>query len=158
MILYYDERDLGMRKFFLTVIISLLFFGAPWESPKAQGLNNPIVSAAAEATHVIKAACTVYPGCQIGAVYATNFTSTAGFLVLIDAASAPADGAFAANSVKECVPIAANSVASITYSFTAQSSLNGAFATGIVAVLTSAANCFTKTTGTITGFIHATVQ
>src|ERR1700674_269459 len=62
--------------------------------PTGQGIPGctpmvlPIVSAAAEATHVIKAS----PGNLYG-IYATNLTGTAGFLVVLNATAAPADGA-----------------------------------------------------------------
>lgn len=80
-------------------------------------------------------------------VFAANHTATAGFLVIVDATSAPVDGAI---TPLECAAIPANGNATITY----QGGPPARFATGITAVLTSAANCFTKTTGVITGFIR----
>ncbi len=107
---------------------------------------TPVVSAAAEATHVLKAgAGNAY------AVYATNLTSTQGFLLLINATSAPADGAV---TPLACAPLAPNGVASLNYA----PGPPGVFSTGITAVVTSAVTCFTKTTGVITAFISGSVQ
>lgn len=77
-------------------------------------------------------------------VYATNTTATNGFLLVFNATSAPADGAVVP---LDCVALAGNSTASIGGEPAAR------YSTGIVAVLSSGANCFTKTTGVITGFI-----
>lgn len=77
-------------------------------------------------------------------VYATNTTATNGFLMVFNATSAPADGAVVP---LDCVALAGNSTASIAGDPPAR------YGTGIVAVLSSGANCFTKTTGVITGFI-----
>lgn len=113
-------------------------------SPLSGTSIEPIVSAAAEATHVIKNK----PG-VVYSVYATNLTSTAGFLLLLNAVSVPVDGAV---TPVACAPLAANSaggVASVNY-------LPGPgawYSAGIVAVVSSGASCFTKTTGTITAFI-----
>lgn len=79
-------------------------------------------------------------------VYATNLTATAGFLVVLNATTAPADGAI---TPLECVPLPANGNASISYN----PGPAKRFSTGITAVVTSAATCFTKTTGTLTAFI-----
>ncbi|HUA56958.1 MAG TPA: hypothetical protein VMB81_32540 [Candidatus Sulfotelmatobacter sp.] len=107
---------------------------------------TPVVSTAAEATHVLKASAGNLYG-----VYATNLTATAGFLVVLNATSAPADGAI---TPLACVPLPANSFGSINYA----PGPPAVYATGIVAVVTSAASCFTKTTGTITAFIGGAVQ
>jgi len=107
---------------------------------------TPVVSAAAEASHVLKASAGNLYG-----VYATNLTATAGFLVVLNATSAPADGAI---TPLACVPLPANSFGSINYA----PGPPAVYATGIVAVVTSAATCFTKTTGTITAFIGGHVQ
>lgn len=114
-------------------------------STTASGIA-PVVSAAAESSHVLKAT----PGVVYSA-YATNLTATAGFLVLLNATSAPGDGAI---TPLDCVPLPANGNASINYG----SYPPGKFSTGIVAVVTSAATCFTKTTGVITAFIKGIVQ
>lgn len=85
-------------------------------------------------------------------VYATNLTASAGFLVLGNVASAPADGAV---TPIECIPIAANGNASINYN----GAPPAAFSTGITAWLSSASVCTTKTTsGALAGFIKGMVQ
>lgn len=100
-----------------------------------------IVSASAEASHVLKAgAGTLYT------VYAVNLTSTPGYLVVLNATSAPGDGAV---TPLDSAPLPAFGTAFILYG-----PLQGrTYSTGITAVLTSAATVFTKTTGVITGFI-----
>lgn len=105
-----------------------------------------VVSGSAENNHVLKAA----PG-NLYSVYATNLTGTAGFLVVLNATTAPGDGAI---TPLDCAPLPGNSTASINY----RSGPPEVFSTGIVAVVTSASSCFTKTTGVITAFIHGDVQ
>jgi hypothetical protein len=107
---------------------------------------TPVVSASAEATHVLKAT----PG-NLYSVYATNLTSTAGFLVVLNATSAPADGAI---TPLVCVPLPSNGNATLNFN----PGPPEVYSTGITAVITSAATCFTKTTGVITGFISGSVQ
>jgi hypothetical protein len=118
----------------------------PWTVNMSQlfgaGAVTPVVSSATEATHVLKASAG-----NLFSVYATNSTSTGGFLVVINATSAPADGAI---TPLDCAFLPANGTAAISYN----PGPPVAYSTGITAVLTSAATCFTKTTGTITGFIH----
>jgi hypothetical protein len=107
---------------------------------------TPVVSSAAEASHVLKGSAGNLYG-----VYATNLTATAGFLVVLNATSAPADGAIAPLA---CVPLPANSFGSINYT----PGPPAVYSTGITAVVTSAATCFTKSTGVITAFIGGHVQ
>ncbi len=107
---------------------------------------TPVVSAAAESGHVLKAT----PGNAYSA-YATNFTSTAGYLILLNSTTVPADGAV---TPLACALLSPNGVASINYA----PGPPGVFSTGITAVVTSAATCFTKTTGVITAFISGSVQ
>lgn len=104
-----------------------------------------VVSASAEATHVLKASAGTLMG-----VYAVNLTSTPGFLIVLNATSAPSDGAVAPLDV---AALPAFGTASISFDFP-QGRL---YSTGITAVLTSAATPFTKTTGVITGFINGGV-
>ena len=107
--------------------------------------NTPVVSASAEGAHVFK----VSQGTLCGA-YAINLTNTPGYLVELNSATAPADGAI---TPLDCTILPAFGVASIAYGLG-----NGSFySTGITAVLTSASTCFTKTTGVITGLIHGQV-
>ncbi len=107
---------------------------------------TPVVSAAAEAGHVLKST----PG-HLYAAYATNLTTTAGFLVILNATSVPSDGAILPVA---CIPLPASGAASYNYAPTPP----GQFSTGITAAVTSASTCFTLTTGTITAFISGLVQ
>ena len=101
----------------------------------------PVVSTASEASHVFKASAGAVFGC-----YAVNLSSSSGFLVLINATSVPSDGAITPLAV---MPIQVGGFAEISGALLATLS----FSTGIVAVLTSAATPFTKTTtGGLTGF------
>lgn len=114
-------------------------------SSSAIGIT-PIVSAAAESSHVLKASAG-----NAYSAYAANLTATQGFLLLLNATSAPADGAV---TPLACAPLSPNGVASLNYA----PGPPGVFSTGITAVVTSAVTCFTKTTGVITAFISGSVQ
>lgn len=107
---------------------------------------TPIVSAAGESSHVLKASAG-----NTYSVYATNLTATQGFLLILNSTTAPADGAV---TPLACAPLAPNGIASINYA----PGPPGVFSTGITAVVTSAVTCFTKTTGVITAFISGSVQ
>lgn len=110
---------------------------------------TPVVSAAAESAHILK----TYPG-HLVSVYATNLTATAGFLVVLNSATVPADGAI---TPLDCVPLPANTgtgFAQLSYGPGSFKHYN----VGLTAVITSAATCFTKTTGVITGYISGQVQ
>ncbi len=89
----------------------------------------PVVSGAAESNHVFKASA--------GNLYAYQVTTgaAAGYVLIFDATSAPADGAV---TPKKCVAVAANSTVGV--------GMNPpeAYATGITAVF-STTGCFTKT-------------
>ena len=104
---------------------------------------TPVVSAAAEGSHILKAS----PGCLIS-TYVTP-SSTAGYLMLFNSTTVPADGAV---TPVECIQIAS----SVT------NFLNWAplppewFSIGIVAVF-STTGCFTKTVGSGI-FFHGIVQ
>lgn len=133
-----------MKRFLVGLLIFLIAVPA-----SAQQLNvavAPIVTGSAVASLVLKAT----PG-NVYSVYATNLTTTAGFLLLLNATSDPASG-----SVKPlaCVPLPASGAASINYIPTPA----GYYSVGITAVLTSASTCFTITEGTITGFIAGTIK
>lgn len=111
----------------------------------ASGLT-PTVSTAGESSHILKAAAGV-----VYSVYATNLTTTDGYLQIFNAVSAPADGAV---TPLACAPLSGGGVASIHYA----PGPPGTYSVGITAVVSSAATCFTKTTGTITAFISGMVQ
>lgn len=89
-------------------------------------------------------------GNLVGA-YATGPAAQAGFLMVFPLAAVPADGAV---TPQDCVPMA-NGLASVTYG---PQGPPAPYNNGIVVVLSSGANCFTKTTGSITAFIHAVIQ
>lgn len=115
----------------------------------AQQLNfsvRPTVTTSAVASLVLKAAAG-----NVYSVYATNLTTTAGFLILLNATSDPTSGSVMPLA---CVPLPASGAASINYI----PSPAGQYTIGITAVLTSASTCFTITEGTITGFIAGTIQ
>jgi hypothetical protein len=115
--------------------------------PVNVGAITPVVSTVAEASHVLKGSG---PGNFYGA-YATNLTTTAGFLLIFNATSAPADGAV---TPLACVPLPASGNASINN----KPGPYQVYSTGITAVVSSASTCFTKTTGVITAFISGDVQ
>ena len=115
------------------------------------GVTPKVTSAGPVAFLVAKAA----PGSQLS-VYATNTTSTAGFLVGYNAIAAPSDGALNAALVLECVPLGA------TPNFASVNDQPGPttnYTVGVTYLLTSAASCYTLTTsGGLVGFIKAKVQ
>lgn len=138
---------------FIVFGLSILSLGAIFQSgvqpAQAQTLNIsvvPVVSSSAQDSLVIKAT----PG-LVYAVYATNETSTAGKLMLFNATAEPADGAV---TPLACVTLPASGSVSMNY----VPSPPARFTTGITAVASSAATCFTKTTGTITAFFSAIIQ
>lgn len=111
---------------------------------------TPVVSTSAEASHVLKAT----PG-NLYSVYAQNLTSTAGFLQVFNATSAPVDGAV---TPLACVGLPAGGsgagAASIDFGV-----IPSVYSTGITAVVSSATTCFTKTTsGGLTAFISGSVK
>lgn len=108
----------------------------------------PVVSAAAESAHILKASAG-----NLYSVHAANETANAGVLMILNATSAPADGAV---TPLECAALPANGNASISYN----PGPAARFSTGIVAVLSSGPSCFTKntTTNVVTGFIRGSVQ
>lgn len=138
----------------LLALIAITFFALPAraQSPVQACASGggcgiaPIVSASAENAHVLKAASGF-----LYSVYATNLTATGGFLVVLNATTAPADGAIAP---LECVPLPANGTAAINFN----PGPPAFYSTGITAVVTSAATCFTKTTGVITAFIRGAAK
>lgn len=130
-----------MRRLLVAVLFALLAPGALAQTGQIPAIV-PVVTAAAANNLVVKASpSTLY------SVYATNLTSTAGFLVILNLIAAPADGAIVP---LDCVPLPASGSASISYG----PGPAGQYPVGITAVVTSAATCFTKTTGTITAFIR----
>jgi hypothetical protein len=115
--------------------------GAPCAWAYEPGIT-PVVSGAAEASHLIKAA----PG-NLYSLYVTT-GATAGYVMTFNANAAPADGAV---SPVECVVAPANSTISISF--------NGPpdiYSAGIVAVFSST-GCFIKTASP-TAFFKARAQ
>jgi len=114
------------------VIIAALLFASP--AIAQQTGNNA-------ATPVAAASLVVSPGYLGGITVTTG--ATAGYLMLFDAAAAPADGAVAP---ARCIPVAATT--GVDMNFRAAPIW---FRTGIVAVFSST-GCFTKT-ASATAFI-----
>jgi hypothetical protein len=92
---------------------------------------TPVVSAAAEGSHVFKASA--------GNAYSIYVTTgaTAGYLMVFNATAAPADGAV---TPIDCIQAPANTTVSLSYS----SGPPDVFSTGITGVFSST-GCFTKT-------------
>lgn len=148
----------------LTAATNMLFNGTNWDRQRSIGAGNgiaavaiaptaliggaltPVVSPAAENSRVLKASAG-----NLYSVFAANHTATPGFLLILNATAAPADGAV---TPLECAALPANGNATVSYNPGPASN----YSTGITAVLSSGANCFTKTTGVITGFIRGSVQ
>lgn len=107
---------------------------------------TPIVSAAAENNHVLKASAgTLFTVCAV------NITTTPGYLIVLNSTTSPGDGAVTPLDV---APLPGSGSGCITLD-----PLQGhTYSTGITAVVTSAATPFTKTTGVITAFISGGVQ
>lgn len=101
----------------------------------------PTRSAATEKTKIVVAAkANVYN------VYAANMSGTAGYLMSFNSATVPSDGTV---SPYECVPIAANSFASIERLLTTY------YDTGVVVAVSTGADCNTLTTsGSLTAWFR----
>ncbi len=107
---------------------------------------TPVVSTSAQATAgglVLKAS----PGCLI-AVYLVN-SSTAGYLMLFDSATIPANGAV---TPIHCIPIAASSYQWLSFAPQPPEW----YSTGM-SLAFSTTGCFTKTVGAVL-FMHGLVQ
>lgn len=133
-----------MRKLNSLLVGMLLAFlaSAPAQSQVA---TTPIPSAVAENNHILRAA----PG-RLYNLFVANQTATAGFVVVLNQTTVPADGAILPLL---CVALPASGTAQLNLILRP-----AAFNTGITVVITSAATCFTKTTGVITGFISGMVD
>lgn len=107
---------------------------------------NAVVSGSAEACHVLKGSSGI-----LYSVYAVNLTATPGFLVVLNATSAPVDGAI---TPIDFAPLPANGSAQINFGSGPPNNYN----VGITACLSSNASVFTKTTGVITGAISGRVK
>lgn len=103
----------------------------------------PVVSAAAESSHVLKA--------SPGNLYSVSVTigGTAGYLLMFDATSAPVDGAV---TPTQCVIVPASATVAISF----DPAPPEVYATGITAVF-STTGCFTKT-ASATAFFHGSVD
>lgn len=104
---------------------------------------TPIVSAAAEGSHILKAA----KGTLIS-LYVTAGAS-AGYLMTLNSATVPADGAV---TPINCVQVAANNTVALNFAPQPPEY----YSTGIVVVF-STTGCFTKTISN-TAYFHALVQ
>lgn len=135
-----------MTRYILAILLSL-FASSAWAQTNcvvpATNAATPVVSAAAEGSHVLKASS----GCLIS-VYVYN-SGAAAFLMIFNSTTVPGDGAV---TPIECVP-----VASASYQFINLAPLPPEwFSTGISAAI-STTGCFTKTVGS-GAFFHAIVQ
>ncbi len=103
----------------------------------------PIVSAAAESSHVLKVGA--------GNLYSAYVTTgnVTGFLMVFDATAAPGDGAV---TPKQCVQASANSTSGLTF----QSGPPESYTTGVVLVFSST-GCSTKT-ASATAWFHGAVK
>lgn len=130
------------------ILVMLTLAAAP---ASAQTFNAATVGPAITPT-ITQAGVSLVAKASAGSLFgvlAVNTSATAGFLVVINAAAVPA--AAAAIAPQECVPLAANSSAAVSYG----SGPADAYGTGIVVLLST--SCATYTAGP-TGFIKARVQ
>lgn len=105
--------------------------------------GTPVVSTAAEGSHILKAV----PGCLLS-VYVTA-GSTAGYLLLFNSDTVPADGAV---TPQDCIQVPASTTQSLNWAPQPPEW----FSAGLVAVF-STTGCFTKTLSA-TAYFHAFVQ
>lgn len=88
---------------------------------------------------------------QLWSIYATNTTGVAGYFMVFDSATLPADGTV---TPSECVQLPANSATSLSFN----SGPPATYSSGIIGFM-STTGCYTKTTsGTLSGFIRAAVN
>lgn len=137
-----------MTKLWLALALLCLGLAPAWAQTNCLVPSSfpatPIVSAAAEGSHILKAS----PGCLLAAYITTG--ATAGLLMTFNSTTVPADGAV---TPINCVPVPA----------TSSNFLNFApqppewYSTGIVIVFSSGTNCFNKA-ASATAFIHGIVQ
>lgn len=120
--------------------------GSPPRSNCLPGLTAVASTAATSAAMIIKAT----PGVAFH-VHATASTSAQGFLILLNSATIPGDGAVQPIA---CRAFLGDGEAEVSYN----PGPGQEFSTGLVAVVSSAADCFTKTTGAVRAFISALVQ
>jgi len=115
----------------------------PGSSASSADALAAVISSAAESGHVLKASA--------GNLYDAYVTAgaTAGFLMVFNATSAPADGAV---TPQDCLQVPANTTQSLFTAGTPPES----FSTGITAVF-STTGCFTKT-ASATAFFHGRVK
>jgi len=118
--------------------------GTVTSAPSASFGLTPIVSSAAEASHVLKS----LPDGVLYSLYVTT-GATAGYLMTFNATSVPADGAV---TPVECVIAPANSTVAVTFG----SGPPDSYPVGITAVFSST-GCFTKT-ASATAFFKGRVK
>lgn len=105
---------------------------------------TPMPSTTPEAFHLFSTTA-----CKVYRVTSVNLTSVPGWLCLLDRASIPADGAITPFATVRIDPYA---TAEIAYGLPPAQTI-----TGLVAVLTEAADCFTQATTVIRGFLSAQI-
>lgn len=130
------------RLFAFLVALAATMVPATAQTPGAF-YGVPIVSAAAEASHVLKASAGV-----LIAVYISN-PSASGFLMVFNSITVPGDGAV---TPVHCLPVSASNVAFINFA----PGPGELYGTGISVALSST-GCFTKNTSP-TAFFHGFIQ
>ena len=117
--------------------------------PSATAANGitPVVSSAAEASHVLKASAG-----QLYSAYAVNTTATVGYCLIINATSAPTTGS--AVTPLDFAVLPANGQCSFNY----RPGPTVTYGTGITFLVSSNSSPFTFTSGVITAAIHGDVQ
>ena len=124
------------------IVASPLYIAAPPSSSAAVAIT-PVSSTTAESSHILKGSAG-----NLYSVYVTT-GATLGYLMAFNATSAPADGAV---TPVDCIPVAANSTASLA----SNGAPPTAFSIGITVVFSST-GCFTKT-ASATAFFRGAVQ
>ena len=131
-----------LKRFLLAALLSLMAGHAPAASPILGNPVNTVQSTATEGSHILLAV----PGNLLG--FSATSGTTAGYILLIDSATVPADGAV---TPKYCYALpASQTIGASWFNFPAP------FANGIVIVF-STTGCFSKNIST-TSFFNAQVQ
>jgi len=147
-----------MKRFAIAALLALLAFPVLAQTqdvaiaPKASAVYGiaPVVTSTTGTSAILKSS----PG-QLYSVTAVNSTATAGVLMMVNATTVPVTGVLTAGTVLDCRVLPASGQATISLLPGPTAIYNA----GIVALVSSAANCFTFTTsGGLTAFISGAVQ
>ncbi len=131
---------------FALILIGLMGWASGVNAQQVNVALVPVHSSANEDNHLLKAS----PG-RLYQLSVSNATSTAGFIMVLDAAAVPSTGTVAPILCR-ALPASGTVVIDFIPTPAAQ------FTSGIVAVASSASVCTTWTTGTITAFFDAMLQ